>query len=501
MLERLTGTLLVAFGEPGTADPEAHHVRYCLLAGRQVMSRGETTAARLAALGGYDVRASFFDRSAYFDRATAQTANARLAAVVARRHIDGEMLFNESYRLRLAMAPSGEMDVTLKMAVATELACARLEDALPLASRPVSLVTMEETAIAALVARVTETPALVCFARGERFLAFVAEQGEVKLRRTETLPAGDQAAAQDAADRADAGLSMGLNPVGASQAPALRLYLGDLRFLAAQAVAARDYASREVEKKIAGLFKGADVLAEPELFGLRFARRHWNMLEPAQTWNAMAWQIAVPTAAVLAGGAAVAGIFAAFAMLDNSRADSNIRLAQAKLNERKIELARLVPEESEMKQLADLTRLMQKRAEQVRVDRLLSWISHRLPDGVTIASMQVYPVGDAPPETPRKADGSGSGQDIFAKLFPVKTQPQAQSDRPAPTPKPGLYEVSLELSLPGAYETVEAQAAQSIRHLAERLSFTASILDYDATASRARLVSRLTVSAEDFRKP
>lgn len=501
MLERLTGTLLVAAGEP-VAEAESGLLRYCLMAGRRVLRRGEVEAGRLSGLGGYDLRASFFDRSAYFGRVASQTANARLAGVVARRFVDGELLFNEPYRLRLAIHPTGEHDFQLRLVAASELACVRLEDLLPLETRPVSTAALEETAIAALVARVTPAPALVLFARDQRFLAFVAEAGEVRQRSVEMLfQADDMAAAQDAANRAEAMLAgSGDSALGAP----LKLYLGALRPLAGAGAAQRDFASRELEKKLAALVQGGDALAEPELFGLNFVARRWNLLEAEQVGRAWAWKAALPVTALMAGGSLLlAGLGLAVAY-ENGSVSRQIEAQQAAVAVSRAELVQRIPADQEVARIKELTELLQQREQQVRIDHLLSWLTRQIPPGASVAALHLFPPGETPPEVSRPRNENGAGQDLLSRLFardPAPAPGAAPVPVARPVARPGEYELTLELILPGSYEHSEALAAQVIGQLAARAHFKQSLLTYDAPLNRALLRSQLSVQAEDFRQP
>lgn len=502
MLKRLSGTVLVSAGEQGGEAPEARRVRYAVMSGRKVERRGECAMSELQRLGGWDLRASFFSRGAYFERTQAQTENKRLANVVARRFIDGEMLFNEAYRLRLTTHLAGEHDVTLKLMAAAEIDCLRLEEGLPLPTRPVSLAALEEAAIAALIAKATREPVLALFARGERFVSFVAENGEVRQRRMESLPAGDLEAAAAAVQRAEVmaagGLASGMGGQPGKEV-ALRAYLGDLRPLAAQGAQARDYSSREVEKRIAALIQGGDALAEPELYGLSYVRRAWNFLEDAQTRKAIAWHVALPTAAVLLGGTLLFGLLFALEAVQNAGRAGQIEQERQKVLAERDALVKRVPNPRELERFKDFTELLKRRSEQVRADRLLAWISHELPGGIAISSLQLYAQGDAPPEAKQQsAGGENKGLDMLARFMssPPKEKPAQETKVAA---EPGVYTLSLELTLPGSYDMVERQAAEVIRRLSPKLGFVRAHLDFDAARNRARLISQLTARAEDFR--
>ena len=509
MLKRLSATILVSAGELGAEAPEARQVRYAVLNGRKVLQQSECSLSQLQSLGGRDIRASFFSRSAYFGRSQAQTENKRLATVVARRFIDSEMLFTDPYRLRLTTRLVSENEVHLKLMAAAEVDCIRLEDSLPLENQPVSLATLEEAAIAALVAKATVEPVLVLYARAERFLSLIVENGEVRQRRLENINPGDMVAAEAAAQRAE--MLVGNAMAGefaaggeAAKEAATKIYLGELRPLASLPAAVRDYVSRELEKKMAAQIKGADALLEPELFGLSFVSRKWNFLENEQAQNAFSWQAAFPISLVLLGGALIMGLLAVADMASTARISSQIENDQRRLISERDSLAKRVPTEQELDGFKEFTELLKRRSEQVRVDRLLSWVSRELPPGITITSFQMYLQGDVQAERQMQTAGaSATGENMLSKFFGSDTASKVDPAQPAEQPKvarqPGVYTVRLELNLPGTYTTVESLAAETIRHLSPKLSFVQSQLSFDAAKNRAQLISELTANAEDFR--
>lgn len=507
MLKRFSATILVSVGEQGAEAPEVRRVRYAVMNGRKVTQHSECTLLQVPNLGGRDIRAGFFSRSAYFGRSQAQTENKRLATVVARRFIDGEMLFTDPYRLRLTTHLFSENEVHLKLMAAAEIDCIRLEEALPLDSQPVSLATLEETAIAALVAKATVEPALVLFARAERFLSLVVENGEVRQRRLENITPGDMVAAEAAAQRAEmlVGNAMAGEFAAGGEAAkdvALKIYLGDLRPLSSLPTAARDYASREVEKKMAAQIHGADALHEPELFGLNFVSRKWNFLEEEQAQKAFSWQAAFPVSLLLLGASLVLGFVAITDFASSARVASQVQNDQSRLMAEHDALAKRIPQAKELVHFKELTELLKRRSEQVRVDRLLSWMSGELPPGITISSVQMFLQGDSEAATQLQPAGSNSGGGLLATFFGAsagdKDDPNKKDQQKKVERLPGVYTVRLELNLPGDYSAVERLAAETIRHLSPKLTFVRSQLAFDASKNRAQMVSELTARAEDF---
>lgn len=509
MLNRFTSTILVSAGELGAEAPESRRVRYAVMDGRKVVQHSDCGLLQIQSLGGRDVRVGFFSRSAYFGRSQAQTENKRLATVVARRFIDGEMLFTDPYRLRLTTRLVSENEVRLKLMAAGEIDCIRLEDALPLDTQPISLATLEEAAIAALVAKATVEPVLVLFARAERFLSLVVEDGEVRQRRLENIEPGDMVAAEAAAQRAEmlVGSAMAGEFVAggdAAKEAALKIYLGDLRPLAALPTGARDYVARELEKKIAAQIKGADALLEPELFGLAFVSRKWNFLEEEQAHKARAWQVAFPVSMLTIAGALVFGFMAFADLAGTARLGDQLQNDQKRLVADRDALMQHVPQGKELERFNELTSLLKRRSEQVRVDRLLAWMTRELPAGITISSVQMYLQGDSEAAAQAQtAGGAGGGGGMFATFFGSGSSGKEEEEtkkaqQKQPVRQPGTYVVRMELNLPGSYTAVEELAAETIRHLSPKLHFVRSQLAFDAANNKGQLVSELTANAEDF---
>lgn len=400
--------------------------------------------------------------------------------MVARRFIDAEMLFSEAYRLRLQIAAAGETDFSLRLAACAEIDCLRIEEGLPLETQPVRLAALEESAIAAVVANATAEPVEVYFARGERFVYFVAEAGEVRQRRLDFLPS-DEDGVKDALQRAELALSGGGWGIGdaAARTP-LRIYLGDLKSRSAQAEAQRDSASRGLERQLAALVSGGDVLARPELFGLLWVKNRWNMLENAQVQRALAWQVALPASLALGGASLVLAGLALTHAVENAGLSRQLEGERAQvLRERDVLMGR-VPDQAVQARFSEFFGLLQQRNQQVRVDRLLAWVTQELPPGVVIRSISIRPAG---------------GGAVSAESKPMT--PNEPAGRAA-TSGGTEHRVQLALTVPGTYESVEAQAGEVLKRLSAKLRFGQSNLKYESGQERALLTSELFARAEDF---
>lgn len=494
MLKRLTGTVLMAAGELRAEAPETQRVRYAVMYGRKVSQQGECALQDIHLLGGWRVCSSFASRSTYFGQTSVQTANKRLAPVLARRYLDGEVLFNEPYRLRVQPGASTDLAVQLEMQAVAEADCLRLESLLPMATQPVSLHTPEEVAIAHLVAKATSEPVTVLFGRGQRLVAFVCEKGHVANRRTEAMPA-DEAARDTTLFRLSTAVSSGYVSPEADNAPkevVLSIYMGELCAYALKGAAARDYASRELEKQIARCVTGGDALAHPEVFGLAHVPNRWNFLGPLQQQHARTWQMALPASALM-GLVALGFAINVVADLANQPMSGSALAAKRQQTTAEHEaLVKRIPDEKSLAAFKELSQLAQERHEQLRADRLLAWVSQQLPTGITITALQFYRADSG--VVKGRSGTKNLGQDMLNKLKDI--QPNIESKTEKKDPK--SYEVVLALSLAGPYDVVETQAGEVIKNLSTKFNFEQSLLDFDATKNRAQLTSVLNTYAKEF---
>ncbi len=493
MLKRFTGTVLVAVGGVRVEAPETQRVRYAVMYGRRVSQQGECALQDLHLLGGWRVSCSFASRSAFFGRTAMQAGNKRLFGVLARRHIDGEVLFNEPYRLRVHAGRLKDLTVAIEMQAVSESDCLRLESLLPMVSQPVGMHTTEEVAIAHLVAKVTADPVVVLFARSGRLVAFVCEKGEVANRRVESLP-DDEATLDTTLYRLAASVGSGYvsaqsdDPVDVS----LRIYLGELCPYSLKGVAVRDYPSRQLEKQIAQCVDGGDALAYPELFGLAHVAKHWNFIIPVQQQRAKAWQIALPASAAMTCVAVGVSLNVMAGLTSQPMSSNDIALKRQGIMAEHAELSARLPEGQALENFKELSQLAVQRGQELRADHLLSWVSQELPVGITITGLQFYrvDVGDAG----LRQSNKGRGQSMLAKLKEL----QPKNDLTKREKDPKSYQVVLELSLAGPYDVMEAQAAEVIQKLSPKFTFEQSLLDFDATKNRALLTSVLNTQAKEF---
>ena len=121
--------------------------------------------------------------------------------------------------------------------------------------------------------------------------------------------------------------------------------------------------------------------------------------------------------------------------------------------------------------------VQQQSRSEVRLDRMLDWLTHLVPEGVAISALEMAPV-----PMPRKR---------------TPTDP----DQYAPGQKP--FEVKMEIVLPETeLDAAEASAAEVVRRLSQRLQMVDSRLEVPAPEPGVRrnvvLVVRAHARAVNF---
>jgi len=175
----------------------------------------------------------------------------------------------------------------------------------------------------------------------------------------------------------------------------LRVYLGDLAKRSASPEAQRDSASRSIERQLAALINGGDVLARPELYGLLWVKNRWNMLENAQVQRAVAWQAALPASLALGGASLVLAGLAVSHGIENAGLARQLESERAQIVRDRDALMGRIPDKTVQASFSEFFGLLQQRNQQVRVDRLLSWVTQELPPGVVIRNRAWSPSAEA----------------------------------------------------------------------------------------------------------
>ena len=456
--------LLLAVVPSEMGDPV---LRYASVDGRRIQKIGEGAPAHLSG----PLRASVFSLSSYFEQVDLAAASPKLLPLVARRHVDAELVFDETYRLRARSRAKRERTIAADIAALPELDLDAAVALLPLQQQPCLQMVPLELAIAALVRKATAEPVIVFWEKGGVLLSMLIAEGMVQARMREKV-------SEDNRDviigRAEASLRASAGHWGENREVFLTLYTGDL---AGWGKATQEKAAQVFEDRLAQLYRpGKDmpkdiVLRDPELFGLPFVDEEWSFLEQGYRDQVQSWRYARPAAAlaVLAGG--VFAFFGAIQHLQALGAASDFEDKRDKLQQTLAEIERIRPSDEAMASARSGLQVQLQSLSEVRLDRMLGWLTHLVPDGAAIRNLQMEP-----------APAPGQNRNAPPVNYPPGQKP---------------YRVKMEIMLAETtLDAAEASAAEVVRRLSQRLQMVDSKLDVPAPEPGVRRNVVLMVNAQ-----
>jgi hypothetical protein len=443
-------------------------VRYADINGRRIVATGEGVPSRRVG----PMRVSLFSLDSYFEQVDLAAASVKLLPLVARRHVDAELVFDDaSYRLRARSRSKRERTIAADIAAMPEHELDAAVSVLPLQQRPCLQMVPLELAIAALICKVTTAPAMVFWEKGGVLISLLVAGGMVQNRMRERV-------ADDSRDviisRAEASLRTSANRSGENTEISLTLYMGDL---AGRDQEARGKAVRGLEEKLTRLYRAgrnvADdaVLRDPELYGLPFVAEGWNFLEADYRTQVLSWRYARPAAAVAGLAGVLIALYGGLQHLQALSIASDFDQRRAELNTTVAEFQRIRPSDQAMASVRSRLQLQQQSFNEVRLDRMLDWLTHLVPEGVVISALEMAPV-----PLPRQR----------TQAIPVQYLP---GQRP--------FEVKMEIMLAEvALDAAEASAAEVVRRLSQRLQMVDSRLEVPAPEPGVRRNVVLVVRAQ-----
>ena len=441
-------------------------VRYAGVAGRRILKSGNGTPAHLSG----PARISIFSLESYFEHVDLAASSPKLLPLVARRHVDAELVFDDSYRLRVRSRAKRERSIAADIAAIPERDLDAVTPLLPVRDRPCRQMVPLELAIAALVRRATAEPVIVFWEKGGTLLSLLTADGMVLARMRERVSDENRDAI---IGRAEASLRNSANHYADNRGVAAVVYTGDL---SGRGREDREKAALAFEERLCKFYRvakdmpGDAVLRDPELYGLPFVDENWSFFEQGYRDQVRSWRISRPVAA-LAGLAGVAfALVGGFQHLQALAAASDFDDRRARLGETLAEIDRVRPSEEAMETVRNRLQIQKESLSEVRLDRMLEWLTHLVPDGVTIRALQVEP---APP-------------------------PRARGREPATTYGPGQkpFVVKMEIMLAETtFDAAEASSADVVRRLSQRLQMVDSRLDVPAPEPGVRRNVVLMVDA------
>jgi len=219
------------------------------------------------------------------------------------------------------------------------------------------------------------------------------------------------------------------------------------------------------------------VLRDPELYGLQFVAESWNFLEVEYRTQVLAWRYARPSAAMAAAAGVLIAIFGGVQHLQALNIASAFDRQRAELSAGMAEYQRIRPSDEVMAAVRSRLLVQEQSFSEVRLDRMLDWLTHLVPDGVVISALEM-----APSPLPRQRTAM-------------------ETPRYQPGHKP--FDVKMEIVLgETALDAAEATAAEVVRRLSQRLHMVDSRLQVQAPEPGVRrnvvLVVRAQAQAVNF---
>ncbi|WXG54192.1 MAG: hypothetical protein RNU03_05720 [Candidatus Sedimenticola sp. (ex Thyasira tokunagai)] len=455
--------LLLAVVPGGDGQPVLH---YAMVDGRRIRKVGEGEPAGLTG----PMRAAVFSPAGYFERVDLAAPSPKLLPLAARRHLDAELVFDEPYRLRVRSRVKRERTIAADMAAMPELDLDTAVALLPLEEQPCLQMVPVELAIAALVRKATAEPVIVLWEKGGVLLSLLIAEGMIEARTRENVSAENR---ELVIARAEASLRTSASHRGEGREIFLTLGMGDLCGHGA------DLGEKSVEvfeKKLAKLYRGrrgmaADiVLRSPELYGLPFVDDDWNFQEKNYRDQVQSWRYAKPVAAAAGVAGILFALYGGFQHLQAMNAASEFDKRQAKLLQTQVEIGRILPSEQAMATARSGLQVQVQSLSEVRLDHMLDWLTHLVPEGVIIRSLVVEP--EPPPR--------GGGRTAAVKHPPGQ--------------KPFLVKMEIVLA-ETSFDAAEASSAELVRRLSRRLDIVESRLAVPAPEQGMRRNVVLVVAA------
>lgn len=528
----LLNTLLIAMDRL-VAEDGTQEARYALLrGGRRIVESGRCAVDDLTNQRGARLRASVASPLSHLERVGLDAFNRRLVPFAARRYLDGESVFTESYRLRTRPVHVGEGRADTYLVAMAEDDIALAAEAIPRDSRPTEILTAAEVAIAALVGQATREPTLVHWARGSYYAALLVDNGQVRWRRAErvyeapraTAPAepsvdssralvesdpyaaNQMTPAPQPEDRATerGGNSLTSAGVGsfanerwerfqrladsaegslsaeAERALRHRIALGDLLGMPLERETS-PLERQQLEARLGSLLRGLEgntLLREPELYGLVFAPRWTDMQDSDYRHQVLASRIAVPVTAVAITAGVVFGSIGWLEQRIAAGLDERLEEQQQSYQQRLSTARDERPSPQHLEELAATLELYHRERRSLRLDHLLAWVSEQIPASGHIRRLEV---------TPRDSAQSGRGRSRRDDKEPAEQGPDAP------------FAAQLEIALQGDYETTRGLAEVVLDRLGERVRLSSSSFAYEPDGNgEGLLTTSLQFQAQDM---
>jgi hypothetical protein len=422
----------------GARQAEFAHMR-----GRRVLSAGVCPVDELATLASSTLRVAVVSPMNFCQRMSLDAFRRSLVPFVARRQLEQDGVFSDRFRLQTEV-------ISVRDGKAEAYAVACLEDdaemameSLPVHERPLVRLAVPESAVAALVGRVTPEPVLVLWYRAGFLTCLGVSRSRVVWQRTQRVE-HDSFMKLDhwraIVERAVAGA-----PVEFVAGHALRVNLGSGPW--AQTGAWATNGSQSLVDRMSKIFTGvppATVLRSPELYGLAFVPRAANLVMNGYGKRVRAWTWGRPVAAI----AAVSGLALGGAgWLSSASAERTWGMAAsmaAPLESRHAQVQASLPSDAAIKELQSALAMNDVLSGGMRVDQLLARLTRMAQPNVRLKRIDIA----------RAKSENGQRE---AKAMPVSVGAAPKNN----------FVVTLSFSIAGSYGESKKSAEQLVVRLAE----------------------------------
>jgi hypothetical protein len=474
MINRITDKSAILVSVTPASDG-SRELNFITLDGTKVCASGKVLPANTS----IPLRAAIFSLDSYFEQTELAATSDKMLALLARRHLDNELIFqDDAYRLRALPMARHERSISANIAAMPEHDIDAAMALVPADKQPCLQLVPVELAIAALVGRFSPGATLVFWEKGGILLSLLVTAGAVCNRMCERVSESNRVAA---ISRAESGLKAGIEQTGEDAAEILSIFTGDLCGAPEEL---REKPELDLERTINASFRikdrqqTAEVLQSPELYGLPFVPDDWSFMAAGYRTQVNAWRFAKPAAMLASAAGIVIALLGGITHLQAIGTANDFQLSKGKLQNLLAETAANRPSDAQIEAVRNALRVEAMSHDEVRIDRFLAWLTNTVPSGVVIRDLTVLP-------TPAPRSRYGNAQENY---------PQGQ--------KP--FTVNLELMFADtSFNAAESGSAEVVRRLSRRLQMLDTRLEIPAPepGQPRKVVLAITAQAkaENFR--
>ena len=346
----------------------ARQAEFVRMRGRKVLSAGVCPVDELATVASSTLRVAIVSPMNFCQRMSLDAFRRSLVPFVARRQLEQDGVFSDRFRLNTEVISVRDGKAEAYVVACLEDDAEMAMESLPVRERPLVRLAVPESAVAALVGRVTPEPVLVVWYRAGLLTCLGVSRSRVVWHRAQRVE-HDNFMALDhwraVVERAVAGA-----PVEFVAGHALRVNLGAGPW--AQTGAWATNGSQSLADRMGKIFTGvpADaVLRSPELYGLGFVPRAANLVMNGYGKQVRAWTWGRPVAALAAVFGLALGGFGLLCAASAARTEGSSLAMAAPLEARHAQVQASMPSEAAIKELQSALAMNDVLSGGMRVDQ------------------------------------------------------------------------------------------------------------------------------------